>query len=207
MILRPDGKPVGSVILIPGGSTVMNISTDGMPDAPLMNNFVIRTRERYVSAGFVTAMVDNPSNLRDVIARLRAIAPPVFLVSTSLGTIVAVQNALSLGDKGPDGIALTSPITVEDQGTDLLDFPIERINVPVLLVVNSGDLCRFSPPSGAKQIADRLKASLVTEVEVSSSQQRSANPCEAPTPHGYLGIEDDTVAKIITWMKTHTAAP
>jgi hypothetical protein len=184
----------------------MNISADGMPDATLANNFVIRTRQQYVSAGFVTAMLDDPSNLNDVIARLRAIARPVFLVSTSRGTIVAVQNAASLGDKGPDGIALTSPITIEDQGT-VLDFPIERINVPVLIVVNSGDMCRFSPPSGAKQIADRLKTSLVTEIEVSSSQQRSANPCEAPTPHGYLGIEDDTVGKIITWMKTHAAAP
>jgi len=204
VIQQPDGRPVGSVILIPGGSTLMDISKDGTPDASLINNFVIRTREQYVSAGFVTAMLDDPSNLGDVITRLRAIARPVFLVSTSRGTIVAAKNATSLGDKGPDGIVLTSPITVEDQGT-VLDFPIERIKVPVLIVVNDGDTCRFSPPSGAKAITYRLNASLVTEAEVSSSQQLSANPCQAETPHGYLGIEDDTVARIILWMRAHIA--
>jgi hypothetical protein len=205
VILHPDGKPVGSVILIPGGSTVLDLSTDGTPDAAMINNFVIRTREQYVSAGFVTAMLDDPSNLRDVIARLRPMARPVFLVSTSRGTIVAVKNATSLGDDGPDGIVLTSPITVGDTGT-VLDFPIERISVPVLIIVNSGDTCRVSPPDGAQQIANRLNASLVTEIEVSSSEQRSTSPCQAQTPHGYLGIEDETLAKIITWMKSQVMA-
>ena len=44
----------------------------------------------------------------------------------------------------------------------------------------------------------------VTRIDVTSDEIRS-DPCEAASPHGYLGIEADVTAQIIAWMKAHGA--
>lgn len=203
VFIRPDGPPAGSVILIPGGSTLLNINASGTSFGN-ETNFVVRTRGQYVAAGYVAILVHNPRGLAAVVARARSIARPVFFVGTSNGTIVAASNASSLGNDGPDGVVLTSSITENvGGGGTVLDYPLEQIAVPVLIVANSRDGCPASPSSGAQRIAARLRPSLVTKIAVSSLAARSA-PCEPFAPHGYFGIETQTVSQIIGWMKAHS---
>lgn len=38
---------------------------------------------------------------------------------------------------------------------------------------------------------------------VGGSPPISTDPCQAQTPHGYLGIENSVVNNIASWIKTH----
>ncbi len=204
VIYSPEGKPSGSVILITGGSTRLAIVGDGS-NLDKNTNFLVRTRMDYPAAGFVTALAENSSNLAPLIARLRAIVRPVFVIGTSNGTVVAVANATRLGTDGPDGIVLTSTVTKPGNlSRDVLDYPLKNLKIPVLFVHNTNDACRVSPPSGAQAAARMIDPTLVTIVMVTSTEAFDP-PCQPLAPHGYLGIESTTIGKIVDWMKAHTS--
>jgi len=82
---------------------------------------------------------------------------------------------------------------------------VRRITAPVLFVHNGNDSCFVSPPSGVDAMVRRFpKGADVTRIDVASSEITS-DPCDAFSPHGYLGIEADVVAKILAWMRAHGA--
>jgi pimeloyl-ACP methyl ester carboxylesterase len=204
-IVRPAGDPAGSVIVIPGGSTLLNFHDDGTTSNE--GNFVMRVRERFVEAGFAIAYLEDPSDLRPAIARMRRVARPVFLLSTSNGTTVAAREAAALGADGPDGVVLTSTVTKISRAsyTSAASADVRRITAPVLFVHNRNDSCFVSPPSGVTALMGRFpKGADVTRIDVASDEIRS-DPCEASSPHGYLGIEADVTAQIVAWMKAHGA--
>jgi hypothetical protein len=179
-IVLPDTAPIGSIILIPGGSTLQKIDAGGTPSSG--GNFVMRIRQSLLTAGFAIAYLEDPTDLRAIIARMRAVKRPVFLLSTSNGTRVAAANAASLGADGPDGI------------------------VPVLFVHNVNDACFVSPPGGVAGLIARFpKTTDVTRIDVSSTRL-AGDPCEPYSQHGYLGIEDDVTDKIVDWMRAHGAS-
>lgn len=210
-VASPTGAPRGVVVLIPGGDSQLRIGPDGSPKPS--GNFVIRTRQLWIDAGFAIAYLSDPTDLREPIARLRPLGVPIVLVSTSRGTIVAAQNAASLGAAGPDQIVLTSPVTSGGPLTaekrpgipiSLAEINVQPVSVPTLIVTNDGDTCGVSTPAGALALATRFTPPAPV-VHVNSAQIRSA-PCEAFSPHGYLGIEGDVVGKIIGWVKSNMAA-
>jgi hypothetical protein len=177
-IVLPDGAPVGSVIIIPGGTTEQTIDVDG--NGSNGTNFVMRIRQSFVTAGFAIAYLEDPSDLRGIIARMRKVARPVFLLSTSNGTAVAAENAAHLGTDGPDG-------------------------APVLLIHNINDGCSVSPISGIAPLAARFpKGTDVTRIDVTSPVTGN-DPCEPFSAHGYMGIDADVAGKILAWMRAHGA--
>lgn len=192
---RPDVTPVkGTVLLVPGGSTLLSLGPKGETRSP---NFVIRTRAMLLAAGFAIAYMDNPSDLRQPIQRLAAIAKPVVILSTSRGTIVAASNAARLGSEGPDLLVLTSPVTAG--GDSLAHVDLRSIAIPSLVVTNDNDTCRVSPPDGAVALAERLGSATILHF---SSSQLTGNVCEPLSPHGYLGIEVDVLRQIINWIES-----
>jgi pimeloyl-ACP methyl ester carboxylesterase len=205
IIYHPDGDPLGSAILVSGGTTKLEIAGDGS-NLDRNSNFMVRTRRDYVDAGFVTALAENSDDLRPLIVRLRGIAQPVFVIGTSNGTIVTVANATRPGGGGPDAIVLTSTVTKSNQhfSRAAADYPLENLTIPVLIVHNTNDSCRVSPPSGVRSVVAKIKPELVTTISVTSSEL-VGDPCEPMSPHGYLGIEGQTVSQIIAWMKVHTS--
>jgi hypothetical protein len=206
IIYTPSDKPFGSVILVAGGSTRLAIVGDGS-NLEKNWNFLVRTRMGYAAAGFVTALAENSDNLAPLIARLRAIARPVFVIGTSNGTIVTVANATRLGPDGPDGIVLTSTVTKSGNfGRNVLDYPLKNLRIPVLFVHNTNDGCPVSPPSGVQAAGKMIDPSLVTVFMMASTQAYDP-PCEPISPHGYFGIETPTTEKIVEWMKAHGTRP
>lgn len=204
-IVLPDAPPVGSVILIPGGSTRQTIADDGTPGNA--SNFVIRVRGDLLDAGLAVAYADDPSDLRPLIGRMRTIARPVFLMGTSNGTAVAARIAATLGADGPDGIVLTSTVTRTSRqfGYTASAADVRRITVPVLFVHNRNDRCPASPGSGVTAMMARFPPGAdVTRIDVTSDEILS-DLCEPLSPHGYLGIETEVTAKIVAWMKAHGA--
>ncbi|MBV8151130.1 MAG: hypothetical protein JO101_00710 [Candidatus Eremiobacteraeota bacterium] len=197
------GTPVrGAVLLIPGGSTTLNLGANGETGSP---NFVIRTRALLRDAGFVTAYMDDPENLRDAIARLRAVATPVIVVSTSRGTLVATDNTARLGNAGPDLLVLTSPITTgsKKNPTAIGISTALQISVPTLVVANQHDACAVSTPGGAEALAAAFSPP-ATFVSVDSTQTRG-DPCGPTSPHGFLGIESDVINQIVSWVASTQA--
>ena len=201
VIERPAGIPKGSLLLIPGGTTRTTIDAGGITSS---QNFVIRTRALYQQAGYVTAFLDDPGDLRASIERLRALAPPVIAVATSRGTILAARSAAALGKDGPDLLVLSSPVTAASRRNpeSTNDVDVRAIVQPTLVVENELDGCAVSPPAGAATLARAIPhAQLMTF----RSSAATSDPCEALAPHGYLGIEPQVVSAILTWI-AQTAA-
>jgi predicted esterase len=205
LLLVPDGVPRASVILIPGGTTHPTITPDGTIGA-LSNNFLMRVRDQFVTAGFAVGIVEKPEDLRAAIARMRTVRNPVFVIGHSDGTMWATNAAISLGADGPDGIVLASSVVVAPPSMprSVLEYPLEQIGIPVLIVRNENDTCKYSPPSGMDAIAKRLVKAQVSTVSMTSSQLEG-NPCQNLSPHSYLDIEGPTVAKIVDWLNAHAA--
>jgi hypothetical protein len=201
----PDAAPVGSVIIIPGGTTEQTIDANG--NGSNSSNFVMRIRQSFVSAGFAIAYLEDPGDLRGIIARMRKVARPVFLLSTSNGTAVAAESAANLGADGPDGVVLTSTVTRSSKriSHSAADANVGKIAVPVLFIHNTNDGCSVSPISGVAPLIARFpKGADVTRIDVTSPVTGN-DPCEPFSAHGYLGIEADVANKILAWMRAHGA--
>lgn len=193
----PDGAPRGSILLIPGGSMRVTIDPQG---GTRSTNFVIRTREQYVAAGYAVGFLDDPRDVGAALAKLRAVAQPVAIVSTSRGTLLAAQATASLGPGGPDLLVLTSPITATSRTNPqtVFDVGAAHLRLPTLVVANDHDGCAVSPPGEAERFEKRLPHGTFLRF---SSTSATSDECEPLSPHGYLGIEDDVVAQIVHWLQ------
>jgi hypothetical protein len=151
--------------------------------------------------------------------RSRAQAEKVWLVGTSAGTLSAAGIAARLplqtaripppnNTPRPDGIVLTATqsTVVDNQcGKTVFNATLSAINVPAYVVAHRNDACPCSPAKAAPAVLAALTQSPARErfEFVGGDPAQSSNPCDALTPHGFLGIEPDVVASIATWVKTH----
>jgi hypothetical protein len=201
--------PAATLLLFPGGAGVVSKGR---------NNFLVRTVPQFAALGVTVAVVDTPSDqsngLSDsfrmsaehatdvaaVIAALRQrAAVPVWLVGTSRGTISAAALGARLEPPLIAGVVLTSTVW----RVAIPQISLETIRVPVLVVHNQNDGCFQSPFADAAPGFARLRAAPAKElITVSGGTSRSA-PCEALSPHGYYGIEDQVVPPIVAWIKAH----
>lgn len=177
-LAHPQGAPAQggriALVLLVGGGGHLDLDDKGCPRA-LTGNSLVRSLPHFHGAGFVTALVDAPSDhpgedglaglrittqhaddLGKVIADVRTRTnAPVWLVGTSRGTISAVNAAARLsGPSAPEGLVLTSALMSGFSGgrklwvaQTVFDLPLEAIRVPVLVVGHAADQCIRSPPS------------------------------------------------------------
>ena len=166
-----DGRM--ALVLLPGGPGYAALDAKGCA-RKLEGNSLVRSRDLFHSAGFVTALVDAPSDHRGedglggfrmsaqhaedigkVVAYLRERTKlPVWLVGTSRGSISAVNAASRLaGPAAPDGLVLTSPVTSGRVGgykawvaQTVFSAKLDAIRVPVLVVAHAADTCIRTPP-------------------------------------------------------------
>jgi pimeloyl-ACP methyl ester carboxylesterase len=164
--------PSIALVLLVGGGGYLDLDDAGCPRA-LKGNSLVRSRRLFNDAGFITALVDAPSDHHDndglagfrtatqhaedlgkVIADLRARTKAnVWLVGTSRGSISAVNAAARLsGPFAPDGIVLTSALMSGQSNAKkawvaqtVFDLPLEAIRVPVLVIGHVADKCVRSP--------------------------------------------------------------
>lgn len=207
--LTVASKPAGTVVLFPGGSGI--VST-------LRNNFLLRVAPKFVEQGFTVAVVDTPSDqpggmgwqfraglehakdIAAIVAMLKVRSPaPVWLVGTSRGSVSAGNGAAAVGAPGIAGVVLTS--SVWQRG--MLPIAAERIKVPVLIVHNKDDGRGESPFGGTEAFRARLIGSPEARMVAVSGGTLRSDPCQALSPHGYYGIEDQVVPPIIAWIRAH----
>jgi len=171
-----------ALVLLVGRGGHLNLDDRGCPRA-LVGNFLVRSLPHFHGAGFVTALVDAPSDhpgedglkgfrtspqhaddLGKVIADLRKrTGLPVWVVGTSSGTLSAVNAAARLsGDSAPDGVVLTSAIMSGGKGglrpwavQTVFDLRLDAIRMPVLVVGHAADRCPRTPASLMGRITAR----------------------------------------------------
>jgi hypothetical protein len=173
-----------ALVLLAGDGGHLNLDDRGCPRS-LQGNSLVRSAPIFQKAGFITALVDAPSDytgedglagfraapahaedLGKVIAdiRSRTSAQAVWVIGTSRGTISAANVASrTQGAMAPDGVVLTSALSVGSSGRKtwvaqtLYDTPLENIQMPVLVVGHADDTCLRSPASQMPRILERTR--------------------------------------------------
>lgn len=215
-------NPWATIILFAGGDGVLDLRPDtGIRRA---GNFLVRTRQTWLAQGLAVLIPDAPEGLgglRDERARpgyatdiaamvrlARQLHPnaPVWLIGTSNGTVSAANGAASLPRGQIAGLVLTSPVTRRGrqgaQSATVFSLPLAAVAVPTLIVTHQQDECVLTPPSEAPRIRDALSGAPRAELlVVDGGLPATSAPCEARSAHGFLGIENEVVARITTWMR------
>jgi hypothetical protein len=224
------GTPVATVILLPGspgtlfkrdGSGRIQRDAAGVP-AIYGSNFLIRARHAFAAAGFLVYSVDVPSDhlgdvdsfrgtaghaedIAGIIAYARQAAlVPVWLIGTSMGTISAANAAARLKTGGPDGLVLTSSMTMPTRRSQPINVVVDvgAITIPTLFVHNKEDNCVAATFGGVAPLMERFTHVPRKElIAVSGGAAPQGDQCQPLSRHGYLGIEDEVVGDIARWIK------
>lgn len=225
----PQGAK-GSLVLLAGGAGFLDLDAQGCPQR-LKGNSLVRFQSLFQRDGFATALVDAPSDhqgqdglgafraqpahaedLGAVIADLRKRVPgPVWVIGTSRGAISAANAASRLpAGAGPDGVVLTSAVTVGTArgrkawtAQTVHDAPLEEIRVPFLIVGHAQDACMRSPASGMSGVADRIRSTpkqVVTVEGGPGGTKRGLEACEGRSPHGYWEQDAEVEAGIVRFL-------
>ena len=172
------------LVLLVGGGGNINLDDKGCPRS-LSRNVLMRMRRLFHGAGFVTALVDAPSDSSgaDGLAEFRITAQhaddlaklivdlrtrtngSVWLVGHSRGTISAANAGVRLsGSAAPDGLVLMSAMMSGDPRArkplakqSVFDLPLEAIKTPILVVGHAADNCERSPAALMESIAARAQ--------------------------------------------------
>jgi hypothetical protein len=180
-------------------------------------NFLLRTEPLWLAQGFAFATLGSSSSLlgqRSTPAYANSIAHaidfvrtranvPVWLVGTSMGSIAAANGAAHLPGRVA-GVVLTSSVAAPNKasGESAFNSDLGAIAVPALVVANRNDACPIAGPALAPQILAALARSPRKDIIYVASSEARSDPCEAMSPHGYLGIEADVVRRISDWIRT-----
>jgi hypothetical protein len=227
VVIEPD-KPKASVVLFAGDHGGLQISSAGNFKWG-EGNFLVRSRQLFVSKGLLVAVVDAPSDrqkapylggfrqtpehvadIKVVIAWLRQQASiPVWLVGTSRGTQSAafIATQLPLADGGPDGVVLTSTMLTDKPGNrPVPEMPLGKIEVPTLVAHHKQDGCQYCKYRDLPSLMNKLTAVSRKELLTFEGGKDQGDPCDAMAHHGFNGIEQEVVTKIAEWI-IQTSAP
>jgi pimeloyl-ACP methyl ester carboxylesterase len=215
MLYTAPENPVAVLIMLPGGNGMVEFGPDGGfrrgGDALLL-----RTLPLWQARGFAVAVLTPPNGMsllgyRHTPAYAAAIGQavdhlrtrtdvPIWLVGSSQGTIAVVGAAARLGARIAGIVVMSSVTGRSSAGETLFDSEPGQVAVPVLIVANKGDSCPASPPSDAPKIEAALTQAPRREILYVESTALKGQPCGGEAPHGYFGIEQETVERVAQWI-------
>ncbi len=224
LVGRPSKGPIrAALVLLPGGDGRLKLNTAGQIGR-MRNNFLVRTRQDFHQAGYVTALVDAPSDrqkkpgllagyraskvhaVRDigtVLLNLKTtFGVPVFIIGTSRG-VVSAANAARRSGQPFAGVALTASITVPNRkGASLRSVMLEKINSPTLFVHHASDSCSVTPLHGARASFERMQdAGVAVRWSTVTGGRSNIAPCKGKSHHGFWGVERQAVGHLKTWIE------
>jgi len=209
---------VATVVLFSGGGGGYGqIGEDGWPNG---GNFLIRTGKHWADYPLNIVMIGRPTDgidlslggvrtgekhAADNVAIFRAIKLksqlPIWLVGTSMGTISAAAAAIQDNENLVSGVVLTSSIVAYKIPGAVPTQQLEKIRVPVLVFHHQGDACSACRPYEAKNIDGKLKnAPIKKTIFVSGGSGAAGDPCEPMHYHGFVGMRDEAVDLVATWI-------
>lgn len=220
-------SPVATAILFQGGPGKIGAAGSATNGWVRFENFLSGGARRFTDNDITVAILETPSDqgnlnggfrsspehsqdIAALIAFLRKENPglPVWLVGTSNGSLSSTSAAANLGRAGPDGIVLTSAVSVEPRiSGQRFAHPywaakLDQIEVPVLIVHHKNDGCDVTPfEAMQKSLPSFSKASKIEFIAVDGGYAKG-NPC-ADGYHQFAGIEAETTNKIADWIKAN----
>jgi hypothetical protein len=218
--------PTVAILLFPGYPGVLRLqNSGGNITYDIGGNFVVRARRFLNNASNFTVMVDCPvdkwsgcddayrsssqhaQDVSDVIAAVRKNfgAQKVYLLGTSYGTVSTSFLARNLTGKINGAVhssTFTDPKGVNSHGAVMASFDWTQAKVPQLFVHNKDDPC---PVTRYASIQERRKTLPLITVE--GSRNAHGEPCEAFSPHGFVGREKVVMNAIGDWISTGKVTP
>lgn len=209
-----------AVAIFPGAPGHVNLRVQaGEIKFDLRGNFLVRSRRYFLDEGFLTVMIDAPSDQQngflqafretprygeDVQAVLEAVSRKFgaldwTLAGTSEGSVSAAHAARMLPAEVKRVVLTASLVTPDRRGRGLGVADIKAIRVPVLWVHHRDDPCWATRYGRVKRYAEQTRTPLVT---VTGARERRGDPCDAFTEHGFVGREAKTVKAILSWIRT-----
>lgn len=222
MIVLSPLNPKAIVVLFAGGHGGLQISPQGDMGWG-KGNFLVRTSQVFAQQGFITVVIDAPSDRQSVpflqgfrqtpdhVADVKAVISwlrenhklPIWLVGTSRGTqSIAYVSTELLGTDTPDGIVLTSTILSDKKSTPVLAMPLEKIKIPVLVVHHEQDGCTHCAYLETSSLMSKLTNAPKKQLLTIQGGISKGDPCDAFAYHGFNGLENEVVEKITTWIMT-----
>jgi len=219
LIERPS-NPKANLILFAGGIGKIKLNNGGYESN---DNFLVRSRQLFLDKGFITILIDAPSDRQDKLGMLKGFrnsqrhvkdievvidyihtinSKPIWLIGTSRGTESAAYAAVHLNNK-INGVVLTSSISkTNKKGTSIADLELDRVTVPILVIHHKDDKCKTTKPKVVKAIKNKSYNSSSVRIKMFSGGDEpiNKNPCKAKTYHGFLGIEDEVVESIAEFI-------
>jgi len=122
-------------------------------------------------------------------------------------TLSAANAAARLREGGPDGVVLTSTVTLSSSGaaqTSVYNTDLAAIRVPVLILSHRSDGCPVTPMHASEELVAKLTGAPAVDFRtVSGGKPPESGACAPYSPHGYFGVEQQATSIIIPWMKAH----
>ncbi len=210
-----------AILLMPGSPGIMKIES-----AQRFNqkgNFLIRTRTLWLDAQTLVLSVDAPSDewrgfsghfratpryAEDIRGLEREIVKtygplPIVVVGTSEGSVSAYYVAGALTQTDVRVIFSSSLFNYSNNSQGLAGLDFDTMKMPMLWVHHANDGCRYTPYWLAKRLAEKTRTPLIT---VTSSQTGHGDICGPFAPHGYIGVEEQTVRAMKAWIVDGTVA-
>ena len=214
-----------AIALFPGSPGYMNLRVeDGAIQFGLRGNFLTRARRFFLDEGFLTVLVDAPSDnqvnfwhsyraserygedvkaIIEVVSRKYGALDWTF-IGTSEGSVSAAHAARMLPSPVKRVVLTSSLVMPGSQGTGLRVSDVRPITIPVLWVHHRNDPCKYTQYSRVKGYAEETKTPLLT---VTGAGERRGDPCEPFSEHGFVGMEVKTIRAIMSWIKTGQVPP
>jgi len=217
----PGGtKFTHAVAIFPGSPGYINLRIeDGGVRTDQNGNFLIRARRFFLEEGFLTVVIDAPSDQQpnfwpefretsrygeDVKAVIEAVTKKFgpldwTFAGHSEGSVSAAHAARMLPSDAKR-VALTSSIVAPNpRGRGLRASDIAQVGVPVLWVHHRNDPCQYTPYRTVRGYAEQTKTPLLT---VTGAAYARGKPCMAFTEHGFVGMEAKTIKAIVSWVRS-----
>ncbi|HCE68612.1 MAG: hypothetical protein A2X82_01115 [Geobacteraceae bacterium GWC2_55_20] len=218
LVMTPERSPQrDALIFFPGGNGAgpFKLGEGGVVSGW---SFLVRSADSFIRDGVAVVTVNPPSDhptgmstgFRESAEHAQDIATlagyleqqgyqRIFLVGNSRGTLSAASLGTRLKDSHLKGIILTSSLEYENF---LRWLPLEKLNLPVLMIHHRDDLCRVSPFQEAEKTRDSLRGhTSVDFTEVNGGAYPRSAPCDNLSAHGFFGIEDKVVQVITDWLE------
>ncbi len=223
LVGRPSEKqPKAAIILMPGGDGRLKFNNFAQPSR-LKNNFLVRSRDALRRAGYVTALLDAPSDrlkqpgllagyraskthvtrdIAPIVLRLRAtFDAPVFIIGISRGAVSAANAARRLGAELA-GAALLSALTLPNRkGATINNVMLDKITIPTLFIHHVSDRCPVTPLHGARASFETMQGTKAAVRWATVTGGTDGSPaCKGKSHHGFWRAEGQALGHVKFWL-------
>ena len=214
-----------SIALFPGSPGYMNLRVDGGTiQYGLGGNFLVRARRHFIEDGFLTVVVDAPSDQQNSFLQafretsrygedIKAVVDAVSkkfgpldwtFIGHSEGSVSAAHAARMLPSEAKRVALTASVVSPSGRGRGVEAADVKQIKIPVLWVHHRNDPCKYTQHFRIRSYAEETKTPLLT---VTGESNVRGDPCMPYTQHGFVGMEIKTIKAILSWIRTGQVPP